>query len=119
MQSFRLLIATAATAAFVSGAAMAAPAPFNGKATLANPGSAREALVEGVTWTCAGADCTGIAERYSSLDSRMKECRKVAAALGPLASYERRGLAMSKGDLNVCNKAAATQTAQTSANAAN
>src|SRR5689334_18643989 len=109
MQSFRLLSAIAASAALASGAAMAAePASFSGKATLASPAApAKEVRISGVAWKCDGADCTGSAERYSSLNSRMKECKNVAAALGPLAAYTARGIAMSKGDLSVCNKAAA------------
>ena len=117
MQSFRLLSAIAAGAALVSGAAMAAPpGPFSGRATLAAPTPAKEAVVSGVSWTCKGADCTGVAERYSSLDSRMKECKKVVAALGPLTGYTSRGVVMSKGDINVCNKAATgVETAQKAA----
>ena len=116
MQSFRLFSAMAASAALVSGAAMAAPpAAFNGRATLATPAApAQQAMVSGVSWTCQGADCSGVAERYSSLDSRMKECKKVAAALGALSGYVSRGVEMTKGDLSVCNKAAnGVQTAQT------
>ena len=118
MQSFRLLSAIAAGAALVSGAAMAAPpSAFNGRAVLATPAApAKEAVVSGVSWKCEGADCAGVAERYSSLDSRMKECKKVAAALGPLAGYTTRGIEMSKGDLTICNKAAGgVMTAQTAA----
>jgi hypothetical protein len=118
MQSFRLLSAIAAGAALVSGAAMAAPpSSFSGKATLASPAApAKEAVVSGVAWKCEGADCAGVAERYSSIDGRMKECKKVVAALGPLSAYQSRGIAMSKGDLSVCNKAAAgVETAQTAA----
>jgi hypothetical protein len=33
----------------------------------------------------------------------VKECRKVAEAVGPLAAYSRRGLALSKGALAACN----------------
>ena len=118
MQSFRLLSAIAAGAALVSGAAMAAPpTSFSGKATLASPAApAKEAVVSGVSWTCEGADCTGVAERYSSLDGRMKECKKVVAVLGPVAAYRSRGVEMSKGDLSVCNKAApGVETAQKAA----
>ena len=118
MQSFRLLSAIAVSAAFVSGAAMAAPpSAFNGKATLATPAApAKEAVVSGVSWKCDGADCAGSAERYSSIDGRMKECKKVVAALGPVTAYQSRGIEMSKGDLSVCNKAASgVQTAQTAA----
>jgi hypothetical protein len=122
MQSLRLISAIAASAALVGGAAMAAqPSSFNGRATLASPAApAKEVLVSGVAWKCEGADCTGSAERYSSIESRMKECKKVAAALGPLAAYTSRGISMGKGDLSVCNKAASgVETAQVPAANAN
>ena len=115
MQSLRLISAIAATAALASGAAMAAPpSSFSGRATLAAPAApAKEVLVSGVAWKCEGAECTGSAERSSSLDSRMKECKKVAAALGPLAGFTSRGISMGKGDLTICTKAAAgVETAQ-------
>jgi hypothetical protein len=117
MQSFRLLSAIAAGAALVSGAAMASPpSAFSGRATLASPATpAKDAVVSGISWRCEGADCTGSAERYSSLDGRMKECKKVAAALGPLAGYTSRGISLSKGDVNICNKAASVETAQKTA----
>ena len=115
MQNFRLLSAIAASAALVSGAAYAAaPSAFRGEATLATP-STKEAVVSGVTWKCEGATCQAFAERHSTLDSQVKECRKVAAALGPLSSYRSRGREMTPGNLNVCNKAAAVQNAGASA----
>ncbi len=51
--------------------------------------------------------CVGVADKKAGLDSLMKECRKVAAAIGPMTSYRTRGLQMSKGSLGVCNRAAA------------
>ena len=49
----------------------------------------------------------GKAERRNSLDSQMKECRKVAAALGKLTRFSSRGREMSARDLENCNRAAA------------
>ena len=107
MQNLRLIAAIAAATALAGGAALAAPnSPFRGEATLASPAS-KEAVVSGVTWKCDGGTCQAFAERHSTLDSQVKECRKVAAALGPLASYKSRGREMSPGNLNVCNRAAA------------
>jgi hypothetical protein len=117
MQNFRMF-AIAAAAAFVSGTAFASPIVFRGEATLAKPVSAPvNATVSGVAWRCEADRCVGQADRYSSLDSPVKECRKVAEALGPLVSYASRGHAMTKGALSACNanalaKAGQTETAQ-------
>ena len=118
MQNFRML-AIAAAAVFVSGTAFAAPTVFNGQATLATPASAPiDATVSGVAWHCEADKCVGSAERYSSLDNPVKECRKVAAAVGPLTAYTTRGRTLSKGTLAACNanalanKGGATETAQ-------
>jgi hypothetical protein len=104
-----LFSAMAAAAVLASGAASAAgsPVPFRAQATLATPAD-RGAVVAGVTWKCEGVTCSAFAERHSTLDSQVKECRKVASALGPLASYRSRGREMSPGNLNVCNRAAAS-----------
>lgn len=117
MQNFRML-AIAASAVFVSGAAFAAPTVFNGQATLAKAaGAPVDATVSGVAWHCEADKCVGAAERYSSLDNPVKECRKVAEAVGPLSAYASRGRALSKGALAACNanaqaKGSAPETAQ-------
>jgi hypothetical protein len=89
-----------------AGAASAA-GPYQAEATLANAvQSATDKNVDGVTWRCEGDRCVGKAERRDSLDSYMKECRKVAAALGKLTRFYSRGREMSARDLNNCNRAA-------------
>ena len=103
MQNFRMS-AIAAAAVFVSGAAFASPAAFNGQATLAKAVSAPvDANVSGVAWRCEADKCVGQAQRYSSLDNPVKECRKVAEALGSLTAYTTRGRTLSKGSLTACN----------------
>jgi hypothetical protein len=95
--SAALLVATPALAQNVTGTAkLAAPAS-----------TPLTAVVEGVTWTCQGDTCTGTAERRGGLDSLMKECRKVSAAVGPLAGYVSRGRAMSDRNVATCNRLAA------------
>jgi len=117
MQNFKML-AIAAAAVFVSGTAFASPAAFRGEATLAKPASTPfDATVSGVAWHCEADKCVGQAERYSSLDNPVKECRKVAEAVGQLASYASRGRVMTKGSLSACNanalaKGGTTETAQ-------
>jgi hypothetical protein len=118
MQSFRILGALAAGAVFVSGAAFAQPAPFRAEATLATPvGAPTDSVVGGVNWRCEADKCVGTAERYSTLDSPVKECRKVVATIGEVTDYRTRGRVLTKGTLGVCNTAVAdkggvAQTAQ-------
>ncbi|WP_309645838.1 CC_3452 family protein [Phenylobacterium sp.] len=86
----------------------AAAAGFRAEAKLAAPvASVSTTVVEGVAWTCDGDACVGVAEKRAGLDSLMKECRKVAVAVGPLASYTSRGRTLSPGNLSVCNRLAA------------
>ena len=93
--------------AVVGTAAAAAPGPYQAEATLATAvPSAADKDVDGVTWHCEGDKCVGKAERRSSLDSYMKECRKVAGALGKLTRFYSRGREMSSQDLENCNRAA-------------
>ena len=85
----------------------AAGVPYQAEATLATAvQSAADKDVDGVTWHCEGDKCVGKAERRSSLDSYMKECRKVAASLGKLTRFYSRGREMNRSDLENCNRAA-------------
>jgi hypothetical protein len=94
--------------AVVPGAGAASAGPYQAEATLATAvQSAADKDVDGVTWHCEGDKCVGKAERRNSLDSYMKECRKVAAALGKLTRFQSRGREMSAPDLENCNRAAA------------
>jgi hypothetical protein len=94
--------------AVVPAAGIAASAgPYHAEATLATAAqSPADKDVDGVTWHCEGEKCVGKAERHNSLDSYMKECRKVSAALGKLTRFYSRGIEMSARDLENCNRAA-------------
>ena len=94
--------------AMTPGAAAASSAgQYYAEASLATPApAATDKEVDGVKWTCEGDKCVGRAERRSSLDSYMKECRKVAANLGKLTRFYSRGREMSARDLDNCNRAA-------------
>ena len=82
---------------------------YRAEATLATPvQAATEKDVDGVTWRCEADKCFGKAERRASLDSYMKECRKVAAGLGKLTRFYSRGREMHGSDLKSCNSAAAS-----------
>lgn len=94
--------------AFVPTAGAAAGAPYQAEVTLASAvSSATDKDVDGVAWRCEADKCVGKAERRNSLDSYMKECRKVAAALGKLTRFYSRGREMDPRDLETCNRAAA------------
>ena len=93
--------------AIIPTTAAAAAGPYQAEATLATAvQSAMDKDVDGVTWHCEGDKCVGKAERRNSLDSYMKECRKVSGALGKLTRFYSRGREMSAGDLENCNRAA-------------
>ena len=95
-------IGTLAMSNLVSAAAPA----YIAQATLVTPvASASETEIAGVKWRCEGDKCEGKGERRT-MDSYMKECRKVAEALGELSAYTSRGRAMSDRDVKNCNKLA-------------
>ena len=85
----------------------AAAGPYHAEASLATAvQSATDKDIDGVAWRCEGDKCVGKAERRNSLDSYMKECREVAAALGKLTRFYSRGREMNQRDLDNCNRAA-------------
>jgi hypothetical protein len=117
MMKMRFLMTAAAVLMCASAGSMAAAPPFAGEATLAKAVAApSEVQVDGVTWRCEGAKCVGRAERRSTLDSQVKECRKVAAALGELTAYTSRGREMTKGSVSTCNRLAASENDEMVAN---
>jgi hypothetical protein len=108
MQNLRIRGAACALALSAAGLSFASAAfaqdAFHGQAKLAAPASApATATINGVTWTCAGEVCTGEAAHYSSLDNPVRECKRVAAALGQLTAYAARGREVTGGSLKVCN----------------
>jgi hypothetical protein len=63
--------------------------------------------IDGVNWHCTGVKCVGtMVGRRSVTGSRIEECRKVAAAIGRLASFSSRGKDLTKRDLDNCNRSA-------------
>ena len=96
-------------AGMAPAASAASPGPYRAEATLAAAvQSVGDKDVDGVNWRCEGDKCVGTADRRASLDSYMKECRKVAAVLGKLTRFYSRGREMSPRDLDNCNRAAAS-----------
>jgi hypothetical protein len=94
--------------AIVPTAGAAQGGPYQAEVTLATAvATSTEKDVDGVAWRCEADKCVGKAERRNSLDSYMKECRKVAASLGKLTRFFSRGREMDPRDLETCNRAAA------------
>src|SRR5258706_873188 len=101
----------AAGGLMIAGSAYAAVGPFHAEAKLASPPAASgAATIADANWRCDGDACVGEAVRRTSLDNPVRECKKVAAVLGPLAAYTTQGLKLEGGDLKVCNTAAAKST---------
>ena len=113
----RFLLGAVSAAVMFASSAMAGAPPFSGQATLAKAVAApAEMQIDGVTWKCEADKCQGRAERRSTLDSQIKECRKVAESLGELTSYTSRGRAMTKGSIETCNRLASGKDDQLVAN---
>jgi hypothetical protein len=62
--------------------------------------------IDGVNWRCTGDKCVATPVGRKSPGSGMAECRKMAAALGRVASFSSRGKELSKKDLDACNRSA-------------
>jgi hypothetical protein len=107
MQNFRCVSAIAAMAVFASGTAVAQTTVYRGEARLVSAAaSPREQVIGGVAWRCDGDQCQGAAERKGNLDGVVRECKKVVAVIGPVASYRSAGRDLSDGQIRACNKAA-------------
>jgi hypothetical protein len=108
--------ALAAASVFAPATLMAQPPGgvyFNARATLASAlASPQEASINGVNWRCEGDQCRGLAERKGTADNIVRECKRVVAVIGPVASYQNRGRELTDGQLKACNRASEVQTAQ-------
>jgi hypothetical protein len=111
MQNFRCVRAIVAGAALVQlaavGAAFAQSPAYSGQARLVTPATAPvEQTISGVAWRCEGAECQGAAARKGNLDGVVRECKKVVAVIGPVASYKSGARELTDGQLRACNKGA-------------
>jgi hypothetical protein len=101
-------LSTLLLAACLAVSALPAAAQSRSEAKLATPAaSPTTATIDGVAWRCDGDACVGVGERRSGLDSLMKECRKVAAAVGPITAYSSRGRSLTERNVATCNRLAA------------
>ena len=100
------LLAVAAAGAFLFAAQANAATVFRSEAKLASPAAQpATATISGANWHCEAAACVG--ERaLPTIDSPMRECRKVAAQFGALAAFASDGQKFDAGDLKACNVAA-------------
>ena len=111
MQNFRCVSAIAAVAVFaqmgVIGAAFAQAPGYRGEARLVSPAATPvEQVIAGASWRCDGDQCEGVAARKANLDGAVRECKKVVAVIGPVASYRSGARELSDGQVRACNKAA-------------
>lgn len=118
MQSSSLMGAMVAGAMLVApmlaaGAACAqASDAYRGEAKLASAATTPVTrTIAGADWRCEGEACVGVAAHHATLDNLVRECKKVAAALGPLTAFTSDGRAADAGQLRACNTAATVQTA--------
>jgi len=107
MQNFRCVSAFAAMAVFAAGSAFAQAPAYKGEARLVTPTTAPvEQTIGGASWRCDGDACQGAATRKGNLDGLVRECKKVVAVIGPVASYKSGARELSEGQVRACNKAA-------------
>jgi len=84
-------------------------AGYSGEATLAEPVAApSETVIDGITWRCEDVKCAGRSHR-SQVDSQLRECRKLVAALGAVTAFRSRGRSLSTKALAECNGLAEEQ----------
>lgn len=114
MRSFFAAAATVGSL-LIAGNAFAAVGPYHAEAKLAGAPATATATIADANWTCQGDTCVGEAIHRGSLDGPVRECKKVAAVLGPVAAYTTGGLKLQDGDLKVCNTAANKGSASTAA----
>lgn len=106
MQNFRCVSAFAAMAVFAAGSAFAQAPGYKGEARLVTPTTAPvEQTIGGASWRCDGDACQGAAAR-KGLDGVVRECKKVVAVIGPVASYRSGARELTDGQLRACNKGA-------------
>lgn len=89
------------------GFAQSRAADYQAEASLqrALPGTT-DTEIDGVNWHCSGDKCIATPVGRKSPGSRLDECRKLAFALGRVASFSSRGKEFAKRDLDACNRGA-------------
>jgi hypothetical protein len=60
-------------------------------------------IVLGAAWSCAGDTCTSVLDRKTP---QVRDCRQVARALGPVASFSVGGASLDEAGIQACNTAA-------------
>ena len=107
MQRLLILNALAVGALLASMPAHSQPAAYRAEATLTRPVVApTEQTISGAVWRCWAEACTGAAPRKVNLAGPVRQCRKVATALGPVSSFRAGQLTLTQGQIRACNRAA-------------
>ena len=81
------------------------PTVLDAAATLAAPGEARRAVLDGRSWSCA-SDGACVARGPGASQPVLRECRRFVARFGLVTRYERDGVALTADELARCNAAA-------------
>ena len=63
-----------------------------------------DATIKGMTWHCENTKCVGAA--WSGVDSFVKRCSTVSAALGPISGFRHGGRSADKSEIATCNRLA-------------
>lgn len=57
-------------------------------------------IIDGAAWRCEGGSCTASG---GANQPAPRACRRVVARFGPVSSFSYRGVALSAGQLAICN----------------
>ncbi|HEY7639966.1 MAG TPA: hypothetical protein VH814_09595 [Steroidobacteraceae bacterium] len=102
----RKVAAVGLLAVGVFGVSATHAADAQAEASLERPvPAATDTEIDGLNWRCTGDKCVGTPVGRRS-GSRLDECRKLASAIGRLASFSSRGKELTKRDLDSCNRGA-------------
>jgi hypothetical protein len=105
MQLIRLIVPVLGAAALCA-ATPASAETYRAEARLAAPvAQPKDATIDRFQWRCEADACKGATDEKPRGVSFMRECRNVAAVLGPLASYASRGRVMGPTNVKACNRA--------------
>lgn len=79
---------------------------FRGEVVLAAAVSQSETVIKGITWRCEDVKCVGVGSSWPGVDSFVKRCTTVAAAIGPLVSFRSGERVTDKSEIATCNRLA-------------
>lgn len=101
-----MLLVSLISAALAVAQPLAQPTVLDAAASLAVPGEARRAVLDGRSWSC-DSDGACVARGPGASQPVLRECRRFVARFGAVTRYERDGTALTADELARCNAAAA------------